>query len=185
MRNLPVSNQFGLTLIELIFSLAILAVLTSISAPALGNLLHGAHSRTARNSLQGSLGLARMTAVSVRREVIVCPSENHATCSDRASWQGGWIVFEDANQNGRRDEDEPLLEAVGEQTGVAIVTSTGRKFVRYRPDGSASGTDLTYTVCDRRGVQEARAIVVSNPGRVREIQPDPTRAAQACADLSR
>ena len=63
-----------------------------------------------------------------------------------------------------RDEDEPLLEVVDSQPGIAIATSSGRKFVRYRPDGSASGTDLTYTICDRRGAGEAAAVIVSNPG---------------------
>ncbi|MFT3792100.1 MAG: GspH/FimT family pseudopilin [Rudaea sp.] len=185
MRDFPSTNQSGLTLIELIFTLAILAVLTSVSAPALGSLIDGAHSRSARGILLGSLSLARMTSVSTYREVIVCPSADHSSCTGDLWWQHGWIVFEDTNQNNRRDDDEPLIEVVAAQPGIAIATSTGRKFVRFRPDGSASGTDLTYTICDRRGVDKATAIVVSNPGRVREAPADPARAATACAALAR
>lgn len=183
MRNISAANQTGFTLVELIFALAILAVLMSVSAPALGNLINGAHARSSRGLLIGSLGLARMTAASAHREVIVCPSSDHANCYDGVWWQRGWIVFEDANQNGKHDDDEPLLEAVDIQQGIAIATSTGRRFVRFRPDGSASGTDLTYTICDRRGASAAAAIVVSNPGRVREVRPDPARVAVACAGL--
>lgn len=185
MRNFPAANQLGVTLIELIFTLAIVAVLASLSAPALGNLIQRGHSRSAHDMLVGSLNLARMSSVSTHRETIVCPSSDHASCADGIWWQRGWIVFEDANQNNRRDEDEPLLQVVDAQPGIAIATSSGRKFVRYRPDGSASGTDLTYTICDRRGASEATAVVVSNPGRVRDARPDPARAAAACAGLGR
>ena len=121
MRNFPAANQLGITLIELIFTLAIVAVLASLSAPALGNLIQRSHSRSAHAMLVGSLGLARMSSVSTHRETIVCPSSDHAHCSDGIWWQRGWIVFEDANQNNRRDEDEPLLEVVDAQPGVAIV----------------------------------------------------------------
>jgi type IV fimbrial biogenesis protein FimT len=185
MRKLSAAKQTGFTLIELIFAVAILAVLMSVSAPALGNLIHGARARSARSLLTGSLGLARTTAASTQRQVIVCPSGDHAHCSDSTWWQAGWIVFEDANQNGQRDDDEPLLEAVDAQAGVTIASNAGRRFVRFRPDGSASGTDLTYTICDRRGAGEAAAIVVSNPGRIREALPDPARAATACAAVPR
>lgn len=176
-------NQHGFTLVELIFTLAILGVLMSISAPALGRLIHDAHSRATRSALIASLSLARMTAVAAQRAVVVCPSGDHAVCDDSLWWQSGWIVFEDANRNNRRDADERLLEVVGAQSGVAVDTSAGRKYVRYRPDGSASGTDLTYTICDRRGAEAAAAIVVNNPGRVREVPPDSARAASVCAAL--
>lgn len=185
MCSLPAERQAGVTLIELIFALAILAVLMSISAPALGNLIDNTHSRTARSTLITSLNLARADAVGTHREVIVCPSRDESSCDNDVWWQSGWIVFEDTNRNNRRDADEPLLEAVAAQPGIAIATTAGRKFVRYRADGSASGTDLTYTICDHRGAKAAAAVVVSNPGRVREILPDPARAAAACAGLSR
>lgn len=185
MCNLPADRQAGVTLIELIFVLAILAVLISISAPALGGLIDDTHSRGARGTLIASLNLARADAISTHREVIVCPSRDQASCDNDVWWQSGWIVFEDSNQNNRRDEDEPLLEVVGTQPGIAIATTAGRKFVRYRSDGSASGTDLTYTICDHRGAKAAAAVVVSNPGRVREVLPDPARAAVACAGLRR
>ena len=185
MRKDHATKRLGFTLVELIFTLAVLAVLVSIGAPSLASFIQSTQSRSARSALIGSLNLARMTAVSAQRSVIVCPSADHARCDDSLAWQRGWIVFEDSNQNNKRDEDEPLLEVVGVQPGVAISSTAGRKYVRYRPDGSASGTDLTYTVCDRRGPNAAAAIVVNNPGRVREIQPDPARAASVCASLGK
>jgi len=184
MRNLSVRHSFGFTLIELMFTVGILAVLMSISAPALGRLIDGSRSRGAQVSLVASLNLARGVAVSAQRHVIVCPSKDHLHCDENMWWHNGWIVFEDTNQNSRRDDDEPLREVVATQPGIAIATSIGRKFVRYRPDGSASGTDLTYTICDRRGEADAAAIVVNNTGRIREAQPEPARAAVACASLA-
>jgi type IV fimbrial biogenesis protein FimT len=174
-------KQAGVTLIELMFSLLILAVLMSVSAPALGNLIDGTRSRGARGTLLTSLNLARMMAVNVHRDVIVCPSRDLASCDDGMWWQNGWIVFEDTNGNRKRDAGEPLLETVQAQPGIAIATTSGRKLVRFRADGSASGTDLTYTICDHRGAKTAASVVVSNPGRIREGAPDPARAAETCA----
>ena len=184
MRNLSFRHSSGFTLIELIFTTAILAVLMSISAPPLGRLIDGSRSRGAHSALVASLNLARGISVSTHHHVIVCPSKDHLRCDDDIWWQSGWIVFEDANQNNLRDDDEPLLEVVPAQPGIAIATSVGRKFVRYRPDGSASGTDLTYTICDHRGASDAAAVVVSNAGRARETRPDPPRAGAACAGLA-
>lgn len=181
MHKLPSAHQSGISLVETIFTLAIVGILMSVSAPALGNLLHGTRARSARDALMHSLAFARMSAVSTQRMVIACPSRDQRTCTDGVEWQHGWIVFEDRNRNNRRDDDEPLLNVVRAQPGVAIATTTGRKFVRYRPDGSASGTDLTYTICDRRGPTAATAIVVSNPGRIRETRPDPAHIDATCA----
>src|SRR5579883_1649142 len=146
MRNLHPGKPLGFTLLELIFTLAVLAVLVSIGTPALGSLIHSAHSRSARTALIGSLNLARISAASLHRTLLVCPSRDHANCDDNPWWHDGWIVFEDKNQNSRRDDNDSLLEVVGSQPGMVIATNTGRRYVRYRPDGSASGTDLTYTL---------------------------------------
>jgi type IV fimbrial biogenesis protein FimT len=183
MRQRIASRQAGVTLIELIFTLVIFAVLASIGLPPLGQLIDKARARGAGSALTTSLSLARMTAVSRHLDVVVCPSSNHATCDNGVWWQHGWIAFEDLDHDGKRSGKENLLEIVDAQSSVAIATSAGRKYVTYRDDGTSAGTNLTYTLCDRRGAAQATTFVINNGGRVRQGTPTAAQAAAACAGL--
>ncbi len=183
MRRQPSRNFRGFTLIEFIFTTAIVATLCAISLPALGSLVLGNRSRAANNTLVTALNLARSSAVSRSSEMVLCPSADQQHCDDGIWWQQGWIVFQDLDRNGTRSSDEPILSVVAPQSGMAIASSIGRDHVTYRIDGSATGTNLTFTLCDRRGSAHASTIVVSNSGRPRQGTATKAQAAAACAGL--
>jgi type IV fimbrial biogenesis protein FimT len=171
----------GFTLIELLMVLAIVAVLSTLAAPALGAFIGRTHARAARNVLETSLNQARIAAVNRGGHVVVCPSLDGERCVRSTVWHPGWLLFSDLDHDRTRSADEPLL-AVGQvrSAGVAIVASSGRLAIDYRPDGSASGTNLTLTVCDRHsGATGASTIVVGPSGRVRHGVATPAAAA-AC-----
>ncbi len=176
-------KQSGVTFVELIFTVAILAVLMSISLPALGNLVQSAQARGARGALMSSLALARMSAVARNAQVSACPSADHVNCTGDVWWQRGWIVFVDTNRNGRHDADEQILEVAGAQSGIAIATTAGRVYSSFRADGGSPGTNLTFTLCDKRGATKAATLVINNGGRVRAGVPTAAQAASTCAVL--
>ena len=178
-----IRRQAGITFVELIFTVAVLATLLSISLPALGSLVQSAQARSARGSLMTSLALARINAIARNAQVAVCPSANQNDCAGDIWWQRGWIVFVDTNRNGTRDADEPILEAVGPQAGIAIATTVGRVYSSFRGDGGSPGTNLTFTLCDRRGAAKAATLVINNGGRVREGVPTAAQSASVCAAL--
>ena len=173
-------NTRGFTLIETLMTLAILAILTACAAPAFGSLISGTGSRASRSNLIAALNTARIFAASKAAHVVVCPSADGRYCGHTTEWQHGWLIFIDADHDDRRDDGEDLL-AVGEQQpeGTAIVSTAGRTHVDYRPDGSATGSNVTFTVCDRRGTADASALVINNAGRVRSGVPT-AAAAAAC-----
>ena len=183
MRRQPSKNFHGFTLIEFIFATAILATLCAVSLPALGSLTQSTRSRAASNSLITALNLARSSAVSRSSEIVLCPSADQNHCDDGIWWQQGWIVFQDRDRNGARNANEPIINVVPAQSGMAIASSIGRDHVTYRIDGSATGTNLTFTVCDHRGSTHASTIVVSNSGRPRQGTATKAQAAAACAGL--
>ena len=170
----------GFTLIELLMTLAVLAVLTACAAPAFGNLISSTGSRASRSNLIAALNTARIFAASKAAHVVVCPSADGRYCGHTTEWQHGWLIFVDADHDDIRDDSEELL-AVGEAQpeGTAILSTAGRTHVDYRPDGSATGSNVTFTVCDRRGVGAATALVINNAGRVRSGEPTDAAAA-AC-----
>jgi type IV fimbrial biogenesis protein FimT len=183
MRQTVSKSVRGITLVELMFAVAIVAVLCSISLPALGGLMRSEQSRSAHNALVAALNLARSTAATQQAEIVVCPSSDATHCDNSVWWQHGWIVFRDADRNGKRDTNESLIQVGQAQSGMAIASSAGRKHVDFRADGSAPGSNLTFTFCDSRGVKRADTVVVSNPGRVRSGRASAAQAAAACAGL--
>ena len=112
--------------------------------------------------------------------IVVCPSSDQQYCGHTTEWQHGWLIFADANHDGSRSDDEALVSVSDAQPeGVAILTTAGRTHVDYRPDGSSPGSNVTFTVCDRRGHDLATSLVINNAGRVRPGKPTPA-AASAC-----
>jgi len=168
----------GFTLIETLMTLAILAILSACAAPAFGNLISSTGSRASRSNLIAALNTARIFAASKTAHVVVCPSADGRYCGHTTEWQHGWLIFIDADHDDVRDDSEALL-AVGERQpeGTAIVSTAGRTHVDYRPDGSATGSNVTFTVCDRRGAGAATALVINNAGRVRTGEPSAAAAA--------
>lgn len=175
-------RSHGFTLIEALMVIAILATLLALAGPSYAGLFGRTQTRTARSALNVALSQARLAAIGRSVPVVVCPSADQWTCSRSTQWQHGWIVFADLDNDRERSGDEPLLSvAQAQPAGVAIVTSTGRLRIGYQPDGSAGGTNLSLTICDRAaGTAGATLLVISNTGRVRNGSPS---AAQAAACL--
>jgi len=157
--------QLGMTLTELVFGLALGAILLSLSLPSLGDFMANQRVIAASNHLIAHLQYARQEAVTRRHHVIACPSADQRECNGNL-WDSGWIVFVDPDRDGRINQTDQLLRVVNASEHVRI-HSGGRERARFQPSGGAYGSNLTLRVCPARSGIEGRAVVVSNPGRVR------------------
>jgi type IV fimbrial biogenesis protein FimT len=159
----------GLTLIELISTLALGAMLLGIGIPSFLQLA-GSNQQTAEiNSFVRHLNLARSSAVKTGRDHVLCPSNDLSHCADQVGWQAGFILFEDRNENGTRERDE-TLEHVNRPTGkfaIDMHASSGRTYITFRADGRSYGSNLTLTFCDPEGDVPPKAVILSNSGRAR------------------
>jgi len=159
-------RQQGLTLIELIFVLAIVAVLASVGLPAMASFVAENRVAAKTNLMMAHMQFARQSAVIRRANVVACPSLDQSGCSGGNRWDKGWIIFIDRDNDREPDSQADVLRVVAAQERLTM-HSGGRHRVRFQPSGAAYGTNLTIRVCDAASVADARAIVVSNPGRVR------------------
>ncbi|QKK04008.1 MAG: prepilin-type N-terminal cleavage/methylation domain-containing protein [Pseudomonadota bacterium] len=159
-------TQRGLTFIELIIGLSVLAVIVTAAIPAFGQFLERQRVTSHANSLVAHLQFARHEAIVRNAPVTACPSADGRHCSDDNRWDAGWIVYLDPDTDSQPASADRVLRVVA-ATNELVLHSGGRLRVRFRPDGAAYGTNLTIRVCPPGDPDNARAVIVSNPGRVR------------------
>jgi len=178
-------RRLGFTLIELLMTLSLLAVLLALGTPAYGGLTGRTLGRSAGDALQAALNEARTAAISRSVHVVACPSEDLLRCDRTTQWHHGWLLFADNDRDGERSDDEPVLHAAQAQPqGVAIVSTSGRPHVVFKPDGRADGSNLTFTVCDRAaGTGAAISLVINMAGRVRSAKAG-AEAASRCVQAA-
>lgn len=169
-------QPFGFTALELIVTMAIIAILLSAGVPAFENYNLNLRMKTAMEQLQTDLKLARGHAISHNIKTVICPATGDQDCSGQAAWQDGWIVFADINGDRQKQASEPLLKVSGALAMLKANSSGARTYLRFFPNGSAPGSNISVRFCDRRGASYMGTITVSNSGRIR-LQPtggDPT-----------
>lgn len=169
----------GFTLLELMLTLAVAAVLAAVAIPNMRDFIRNNRLTSASNDLLRSIQISRSEAIKRQRVVAVCasgdPLDEEATCA--AGALSGWIVFEDRNNNWTRDDDEEILDRKQVPPGVTAVNNHDG-IVSYSPTGFANktpGQEATDRVvfCDQRGNARlgdnstARALVIEPGGRAR------------------
>jgi type IV fimbrial biogenesis protein FimT len=168
----------GLTLIELLFTVAIVGITLAVGLPALADALSRTAVTTTSASLTAALAQARTAAVSFHQPAVLCPTSDHLSCARATRWDGGWMVFLDPDRDGRRGDAERLLWASdGADRDISIASTRGRLAVTYLPDGRSPGSNLTLSICPRTHDVDGRQLVLNNSGRVR------SQRFAGCSDL--
>lgn len=89
----------GVTLVELMVTISVLVILTTIGIPSFSTVTHNNRVALVANDLTLAMTLARSEAVKRGAPVRVCASANGADCDItnpddcNAHWDGGWIVL--------------------------------------------------------------------------------------------
>lgn len=173
--------QRGLTLNELVVTLAVTGILATTAVPALREFIIRQRLVATVNTLVGALHLARSEAIRRSERVALCPSRDGFSCLDSGTapspWHHGYIQYLHRNANPARDPDEPLLRHFEGVDRLRIYTSPYRDYIIYQPDGQSSGTNATFLICDPDGRIPARQVILSNGGR-----PRVTHTTETCAE---
>jgi type IV fimbrial biogenesis protein FimT len=166
-------RQFGVTMIELAVTVAIVSILASLAIPSFVNLIADNRQSSQVNSLLADMRFARSESIKRGRSVALCPSASpesvSASCSG-SDWKTGWIVFVDENSDNSRANTEPVLRrqeaAVGSSTVVGAGGATVSSF-RFNAEGRIPGAqDNLKFVSLVSGVSD-RLMCVNTTGRVR------------------
>ena len=157
----------GLTLLELMITLAVAGILIASSAPSFTASIRNTRLVTQVNELQASLSMARSEAVKRNENVTVCRSSDSASCT--GAWQDGWIVFLDIDGDGSVDggDGDEVLRVHDSLSGDNSLTFSLANIV-YGANGIASsGVNGVFTLCDVRGTAHVKGLVIGLSGRPR------------------
>ena len=160
-------------------TMAIVAILLATGVPAVKNYSWNLRMRSAIDMLHTDLNLARGRAISHNIQTIICPAADATECSGLSRWQDGWIVFTDINGDRQKQDGEPLLKHAGAIEFLNIHSSRSRTYLRFYPNGSAPGSNISILYCDKRGAEHASRIIVSNSGRIR-VDTDAVQSSEDC-----
>lgn len=172
-------NQCGVTLVEQIMVIAIVGVLAAIAAPALAPLLQRNQVRLAQAEFMAALQHARGTAVTSGKSTLFCPSVDGQRCATQTRWESGWLIAPDPARKGQ--PDSAVLRTRGTYAGIVVLGDSGRKLVRFRPDGTSIGMTNTWRFCRHGQPDQALVVVISNTGRARADKASADQAANCAA----
>jgi len=140
----------GFTLVELMVTVAVAAVLLVVAVPGMSELYRNARLSQSTDQLIASLNQARLEAIRQRTDVIICPASNPNTASACAPissaaeiglakgyWSRGWVVVDSSN----------VLSRVTLPTGVVIDSTSAPSRVVFSGTLGSSSVSTQFKFC--------------------------------------
>jgi len=164
-------RQNGFTLIELMITIGVAAILATMAVPGMKSLTLNSRQTAGINELVSGMHLARNTAITMYTRVTMCASSNGLSC-EAVSWDKGWIAFVDKNSDQLVNGDDTIVRSASSITGLTINSGMFSDYLMYRPNGrvmrATTGQNSgLFTACDYRGAEHAKAIFLDLSGRPR------------------
>lgn len=182
----------GFTLIELMVTIAIAAILMVVAVPSLVTYQRNSEMTSFANTLLASINAARGEAMKRGRYAMVVPA-------DGVAWASGWVVFVDVDVTKTYNAAYDVL-ITAKEAPPSYLTVTGNNtaleaapYIMFDPSGyaakkstSPTGPNLTLTitrndVSSAEAAEQTRRLVVAITGRARVCKPatDSTCVASA------
>ncbi|HET6907016.1 MAG TPA: GspH/FimT family pseudopilin [Rhodanobacteraceae bacterium] len=143
----------GFTLVELMITITVAAILAAIALPSFRDFLRRNAVTAQANQVLASLQYARNEAVSRRYPTAVCASTAGTGCDGGSTFENGWMVWRDSTLGGtpayNGSPPDELLRVTQAQSGVSIRSfgGTGAGLIAFDQRGQVIGaTGVTNIV---------------------------------------
>ncbi|HSP31441.1 MAG TPA: GspH/FimT family pseudopilin [Halomonas sp.] len=162
-KRLAKRREGGLTLIELIVTIAVLAIMLTWAVPSYQQFMARNEVAAEVMRLKTALALARNTAITRRTTITVCPSPDGISCTND-DWTAPLVVVDGEASGGSLAGDE-ILRQLGESPVVSVTYRADNRPVRYKQMGRPTGHNGTFDICGKYAT--GGQVIVSNYGRTR------------------
>jgi type IV fimbrial biogenesis protein FimT len=171
------AGSSGFTLIEVMVSVAILAILAALAAPSFGDSIKKYRIKAIREDLMSSIQLARSEAIRRGIPVIlvrttVCSN----TLIDANDWSCGWEIFVDANLNGSKSAGDLVIQTSEVPIGYGLMHTGLGSSLQVNVWGQAQGVGQKFVVTPPEGVSgsSTTTVCINSGGRIRKLIGDAT-----------
>ena len=158
----PRSRARGFTLVEMMVSLAVLAVMLAIVPPSLATLASTSKMRAAQSELISSLMVARSEAGKRGKTVYVTAT----TPTTGNEFAAGWSVWVDEDDSADYNAGDTLVRKQADLSGGVVLGTTGNVTqVAFAPSGFVSGnTSVTFKVCGKNDTSKGFSVALQPVG---------------------
>jgi type IV fimbrial biogenesis protein FimT len=140
----------GYTMLELVMTVAIVAILGTIAIPGFKFVTSSNRVATEVNGLLGDIQFARSQAVKEGLSVTICTSTAPYTACTNTDWELGWIVFLDSNGDQAVNAGEVVVRTQPAFAGTDTFIATPNTFhaltfnrMGYAPTGLLTAINVT------------------------------------------
>lgn len=162
------SSQRGVTLIELMIAVGILAIVVAIAVPNFQSMIQNNRLTSASNELLGVFQVARAEAIRANRRVVLLLD----TTPDPSADEGHAIVFVDDDRDAVEDAGERRVRTFllsSDTLAISAVDGGGTAMtsVGFQPDGrTVASATMTASVCDDRNRGQQLVLRASGQARL-------------------
>ncbi|TQV82989.1 GspH/FimT family pseudopilin [Aliikangiella coralliicola] len=161
-------KQSAFTLIDILFTLGLVAVLLNIALPAFDDLIKKQKITSEVMKLRTTLQNTRSIAITRHQKVTICPTLDGASCSKK--WSDGYMAFVDNNSDRKLSADEELLhqsKIKDDDIQLRWRAFGVRTSFQWHHTGITNHQNGTFEYCFKNEPELSRALIISKAGRIR------------------
>jgi len=160
-------NFSGLTLIELVSAMAIVAILAASGTPIFMHLIARYKANSVATSIYQQLQFARNTAMNRGYKVTLCGSEDGEHCTNRSILK--ILVFKDEDNNHHLDKSDLALQLIDlglKAQQVRLRAALNRSYIEFDGNGRARQSG-SFIYCPKNGdTRNVKRVTISLSGRM-------------------
>ena len=157
--------QQGLTLVELMVTLAIAGILFTVGTPAVSSMMHRYQAASEIQAIQMAIQLTRTHAI-LHGKTTLCPLVNNVC---QRKWNLELTAFYDPNGNKKLDNNETIITTVKAADPLSVLRLYPKRAFQFNSMGFAGFNNGSFSYCRLVGErnQIGASFIISRVGRIR------------------